>query len=83
LGNVQVNPVAGLLFVDFATGDVLQVAGRAEVILEGDEVATFEGAERLWKVTVEHVVRRDAALALRWQFEGFSPYSLALGPWKA
>lgn len=83
LGNVQVNPVAGLLFVDFATGDVLQVAGRAEVILEGDELATFEGAERLWKVTVEHVVRRDAALALRWQFEGFSPYSLALGPWKA
>ena len=32
LGNVQVNPVAGLLFVDFATGDVLQVAGRAGAV---------------------------------------------------
>ncbi|NWC96981.1 MULTISPECIES: pyridoxamine 5'-phosphate oxidase family protein [unclassified Pseudomonas] len=82
LGNVQLNPVAGLLFVDFASGDVLQLAGRAEVILGGAEVATFEGAERLWRVTVEQVVRREAALALRWQFEGFSPYSLALGPWR-
>jgi predicted pyridoxine 5'-phosphate oxidase superfamily flavin-nucleotide-binding protein len=83
LGNLQVNPVAGLLFVDFASGDVLQVVGRAEVILGGAELATFEGAERLWRVTVEQVVRREAALALRWQFEGFSPYSLPLGPWRA
>jgi predicted pyridoxine 5'-phosphate oxidase superfamily flavin-nucleotide-binding protein len=83
LGNLQLNPVAGLLFVDFASGDVLQVVGRAEVILGGAELATFEGAERLWRVTVEQVVRREAALALRWQFEGFSPYSLPLGPWKA
>lgn len=82
LGNLQVNPVAGLLFVDFASGDVLQVVGGAEVILGGAELATFEGAERLWKVRVEHVVRRDAALALRWQFDGFSPYSLAMGPWR-
>jgi len=83
LGNLQLNPVAGLLFVDFASGDVLQVAGRAEVILGGAELATFEGAERLWRVTVEHVVRREAALALRWQFEGFSPYSLSTGNWQA
>ncbi|MDY0831292.1 pyridoxamine 5'-phosphate oxidase family protein [Pseudomonas sp. SED1] len=83
LGNLQLNPVAGLLFVDFATGDVLQVAGRAEVILEGPEVTAFQGAERLWRVTVEHVVRREAALALRWQFEAFSPYSLATGSWPA
>ncbi|MDY7532526.1 pyridoxamine 5'-phosphate oxidase family protein [Pseudomonas sp. Bout1] len=82
LGNLQVNPVAGLLFVDFASGDVLQVVGRAEVILGGPELAGFQGAERLWRVTVEHVVRRDAALALRWQFDGFSPYSLAMGPWR-
>jgi hypothetical protein len=29
------------------------------------------------------VVRREAALALRWQFEAFSPYSLATGSWPA
>lgn len=31
LGNIAVNPEAALLFVDFATGDTLQLSGRAEV----------------------------------------------------
>ena len=81
LGNLHANPVAGLLFVDFETGDVLQVAGRTSLILGGPQVAEFEGAQRLWTVTVEHVVRRPAALALRWQFAEFSPHSLAMGTW--
>lgn len=81
LGNLQVNPVAGLLFIDFESGDVLQMAGRTSLILDGPEVAKFEGAQRLWTVTVEHVVRRPAALALRWQFAEFSPFSLAMGRW--
>lgn len=81
LGNLQANPVAGLLFIDFESGDVLQVAGRTTLILDGPEVALFEGAQRLWTVTVEQVVRRPAALALRWQFAEFSPFSLAMGSW--
>ncbi|KAB0569868.1 flavin-nucleotide-binding protein [Pseudomonas palleroniana] len=66
LGNLQVNPVAGLLFIDFESGEVLHLAGRTSLILEGPEVARFEGAQRLWTVTVEQVIRRPAALALRW-----------------
>jgi hypothetical protein len=81
LGNLQANPVAGLVFIDFESGDVLQVAGRTSLILDGPQVALFEGAQRLWTVTVEHVVRRPAALALRWQFAQFSPFSLAMGSW--
>lgn len=81
LGNLQLNPVAGLLFIDFESGDVLQIAGHTSLILDGPEVARFEGAQRLWTVTVEQVVRRTAALALRWQFAGFSPHSLAMGCW--
>ncbi|NVZ21178.1 pyridoxamine 5'-phosphate oxidase family protein [Pseudomonas costantinii] len=81
LGNLQANPVAGLLFIDFESGDVLQVAGRTSLILGGPEVAQFEGAQRLWTVTVEHAVWRPAALALLWQFAEFSPHSLAMGSW--
>jgi predicted pyridoxine 5'-phosphate oxidase superfamily flavin-nucleotide-binding protein len=81
LGNLQLNPIAGLLFIDFESGDVLQIAGRTALILDGPEVAEFEGAQRLWTLTVEHAVRRPAALALRWQFEAFSPFSLATGRW--
>ncbi|VVM70233.1 Flavohemoprotein [Pseudomonas fluorescens] len=82
LGNLLLNPRAGLLFVDFASGDLLQVAGRTEIILDGPQIAAFQGAERLWKLTVEQVVRRAAVLSVRWQFEGFSPNSLLTGSWQ-
>lgn len=67
LGNFLLNPRAGLVFIDFETGDMLQVSGRTEIILEGPQIAAFQGAERLWTLTVEQVVRRQAVLALRWR----------------
>ena len=79
LGNLHANPVAGLLFIDFESGDVLQVAGSTALILDGPQVAEFEGAQRLWTVNVEHVAWRPAALALKWRFAEFSPFSLATG----
>jgi ferredoxin-NADP reductase len=81
LGNLQANPIAGLLFVDFATGDMLQVSGRTEVLLDSPLTKSFEGAERLWTVEVEHVVLRPAALGIRWQFHDYAPTSLATGTW--
>lgn len=81
LGNLSVNPRAGLLFVDFATGDVLQLAGRAEIILDSPLIKAFEGAERLWTFDVEQVVLRPAAISLRWAFEEYAPTSLMTGTW--
>lgn len=83
LGNLVANPVAGLLFIDFERGDLLQLSGRAEVVLDGPEIAQFQGAERLWRVHVRRVVRRPGALALRWRFESWSPTALATGRWPA
>ena len=34
LGNFLLNPRAGLTFVDFTTGDMLQMTGEAEVVLD-------------------------------------------------
>ena len=81
LGNLSVNPRAGLLFVDFATGDVLQLGGRAEIILDSPLIKAFEGAERLWTFDVEQVVLRPAAISLRWAFEEYAPTSLMTGTW--
>lgn len=81
LGNLSVNPRAGLLFIDFATGDVLQLGGRAEVILDSPLIEAFAGAERLWTFDVEQVVLRPAAVALRWDFEAYAPTSLMTGTW--
>ena len=67
LGNLLLNPQAGLLFIDFSTGDLLQLSGRTEIILEGPQIEAFQGAERFWTFEVEKLVRRPAALALRWR----------------
>ncbi|HEV7321288.1 MAG TPA: pyridoxamine 5'-phosphate oxidase family protein [Ensifer sp.] len=83
LGNIMVNPRAGLLFVDFATGDVLQMSGSAEVILSSPEVAAFQGAERLWRFRPEQVVYRADGMPLRWAFQenGWSPSLTSTGDW--
>ncbi|MGE8616406.1 MAG: pyridoxamine 5'-phosphate oxidase family protein [Achromobacter spanius] len=83
LGNLTANPRAGLVFIDFEQGDVLQVSGRAEVVLDSPEIQTFAGAERLWRVHVRRVVRRPGALALRWRFHDYAPTALATGQWPA
>lgn len=69
LGNLQANPVAGLLFVDFVSGDLLQLTGRTELILDSPMIHAFENAERLWTFDVEQVVLRPAAVSLRWTFQ--------------
>lgn len=84
LGNILLNPRAGLLFIDFHSGDLLQMSGSAEVLLDDPEIAAFQGAERLWRFKPERVVLRQAAIPLRWvdEEEGESPNSLMTGSWE-
>lgn len=65
LGNLLANPRAGLVFPDFATGDLLQMGGGAQVVLDPAEAETIAGAERLWRFMPERVVFRAGALRLR------------------
>jgi ferredoxin-NADP reductase/predicted pyridoxine 5'-phosphate oxidase superfamily flavin-nucleotide-binding protein len=84
LGNFLINPRAGLVFVDFASGDVLQMTGEATVDLDSAEIAAFQGAERLWHFTPRRIVYRAGALPLRWSFkqDGWSINSLMTGNWR-
>ncbi|MBK1836716.1 pyridoxamine 5'-phosphate oxidase family protein [Azospirillum sp. YIM B02556] len=83
LGNIVLNGKAGLVFVDYESGDMLQMTGDAEVILDSPEIAAFQGAERLWTFRPRRILRRVGALALRWSFrkDGWSPSSLMTGDW--
>ncbi len=81
LGNLLVNPRAGLVFVDFERGDLLQLTGATELLFAGEELAAFAGAERLWRVQVRQALRRRGALTWRWSFGESSPRSLATGTW--
>jgi ferredoxin-NADP reductase/predicted pyridoxine 5'-phosphate oxidase superfamily flavin-nucleotide-binding protein len=84
LGNILTNPQAGLVFADFESGDLLQLSGEAEVILDSPEIAAFQGAERLWRFRPQRVVYRADALALRWhsRVDGQSPNSQMTGDWQ-
>ena len=66
LGNIVANPQAGLLFIDYERGDLLQLGARAIVIEGGEELRRFEGAQRLLKIAVERSVFSRSALPLRW-----------------
>lgn len=83
LGNFLVNPKAGLVFADFETGDLLQLSGDAEVLLDSPEIAAFQGAERLWRFTPRRIVYREQALPLRWNTDarGQSPNARMTGNW--
>jgi hypothetical protein len=85
LGNFLINPRAGMVFVDFESGDLLQMTGTAEVVLDSPEIAAFAGAERLWRFHPRRVVRRPQALPLRFQPTGdfWSPNVLTTGSWAA
>jgi predicted pyridoxine 5'-phosphate oxidase superfamily flavin-nucleotide-binding protein len=74
LGNLLINPKAGLLFVDFTNGDVLQLTGSTDLLLAGKELDAFHGAERVWQLHIQKIVRRKNLLALRWHFQDYSPY---------
>lgn len=81
LGNLQVYPRAGVLFLDFARGDLLMLSGAAEIVWEGEALQAFEGAERAWRLRPEAGVRLRDALALQWIFRDWSPASLGTGRW--
>jgi len=81
LGNFQLDDRAGLLFLDFETGDTLYLAGRAEVIWEGPEVAAFAGAQRLVRYHLSEVIRVERALPLAFSPPDYSPLLSRTGVW--
>ncbi len=77
IGNLVADSRVGLLFVDFATGGLLQVTGRAEVDWTASG-ADDPAVRRIIDVTVEAVVERPAALSLRWERDDSAVRRLAI-----
>jgi ferredoxin-NADP reductase/predicted pyridoxine 5'-phosphate oxidase superfamily flavin-nucleotide-binding protein len=78
IGNLVLDPRVGLLFVDFETGSLLQLTGRATIDWDSEAVARSPGARRLVTIDVEDVVELPRAVALRWDAEAGSVRSLRL-----
>ena len=80
LGNLLGDPRAGLLFIDFTRGDLLQLQGRVEIDWSAKASHLLEGAERLWRFQVTRAWRRRGT-SLRASFVDFSPVTLRTGTW--
>jgi len=78
IGNLTLDPRAGLLFVDFETGSLLQLTGRATIDWDSKDVARFPGARRLVAIDIEEVVELPKAVSLRWDASADSVRSLRL-----
>jgi predicted pyridoxine 5'-phosphate oxidase superfamily flavin-nucleotide-binding protein len=81
LGNIAVQPLTGLLFMDFERGDRLYLAARASVVWDGAELASFAGAQRLLRLDVTQVVHVQGGLPLHWGAAERSPHLASMGYW--
>lgn len=78
LGNLALDPRAGLLFVDFANGHLLQLAARAKVVWRDAETAAATrattgattGADRMLVLEIAGGQWLHDALDLRWEAGG-------------
>lgn len=83
LGNLLHEPRAGLLVPDFENGDVLYLAGRAEIIWDEAAALSYPGAQRLLRFHLGQVRRSRQALPFRWSSVQYAPQLVAGSAWPA
>jgi len=81
-GNFIENNKAGLLFVDFETGNILTLTGTVEILWDSPDITHFEGAQRLWQFHITQGFWLKNALPLRWKLNEYSANTLLTGTWQ-
>ncbi len=66
LGNLSVNPAAGLLWVDYTSGGLLQLTADAAIETREHALAGWPGAQRLVRLRIRGGVWRPQVLPWRW-----------------
>lgn len=75
LGNIQINPNTGILFLDFNRGRTLQLTGSSSIIwnVSEEEKLRFPGAQRLVKFQIDGVIQLENVIPFDWNLLGYSP----------
>lgn len=74
LGNIAADPRCGLLFIDFESGDVAQLTGRAEILWDWDRNDPhWRDAQRLVRFALDEAIHTSDAIALSWDFLSQAP----------
>lgn len=82
LGNILLNPRAGLLFIDFEKGDLLFLTCSAEIIWDSEERRAFDGAEQLVRFRIDEGFLVENGMPIRWKFLEYSPSLEQTGTWE-
>ncbi len=81
LGNLAVNPNAGLVFPDFENRRVLQLTGRARILWDQADAANESGGTgRFWDFHLEHWLETQLPNSIAWEFLDYSPYNPKTDP---
>ena len=78
IGNFVLDPRAGYLFIDFASGSLLQLTGTTSIDWQSEALAEFPGARRLVTLDIEEIVELPSAVSLRWEADAEAVRSLRL-----
>lgn len=76
LGNIQLNPLVGILFIEYESGSLVHLTGRAEILWDDTDIKGFIDAERIVRFRLDQAQLRSNALPLRWEFLEYSPQLL-------
>ena len=66
LGNIYATKRAGLLFIDFEKGTLLQLTGEATLDFSENALSKFENAEHVWNFNPILIRRYSSGTQLRW-----------------
>lgn len=76
LGNLALNPRAGLVFPDFERGTVVQLSGTGEILWDqADPNQVSGGTGRFWDFHVERWLETQIPDAIAWELLDRSPYN--------
>ncbi len=76
LGNIQLYPKAGLIFIDFKQGVLLQITGDAKIFWQQDDPNNKTGGtQRFWELDIKAWQQTQLPIDLSWEFFDYSPHN--------
>lgn len=78
LGNIAAYPQAGLLFLDFEQGAILQMAGVAQILWDKSLHKQLAGAQRAVRFALTDVIEASGGIPLQWKLVEYSPFNPVL-----
>jgi len=76
LGNLQANPKAGLVFIDFENNKLLQLTGSGKVLWDQpDHNNDTGGTKRYWQFNIKSWQETSLPQGINWAFFDYSPHN--------